>query len=241
MAERRGIGGCGVCVKVAIVGSAPSSVELAPYDDPEWKIWGCSPGAVPHLRRVDAYFELHRWRKEDYDQPLIDWMRKTAVYLAEPVEALPDAKVYPTQEILADYPGLARSFFTSSIAWMIALAIREGATEIALYGVDMADPTEYGHQKPGCHFFILEAERRGIKVTTPPESDLLRPIPLYGIGETDPMRIKLFAQGQELQGRLADVQRREHEADAAYQNLVRERFFLQGALSNLAWVRNTWT
>jgi hypothetical protein len=228
-------------VKVAIVGSASSSAGLAPYDDPEWTIWGCSPGAVPYLRRVDAYFELHKWRAEDYDHGLIEWMRQTSVYVAEPVEALPSAKDYPTQEILAEYTGLAQSFFSSSIAWMLALAIRDGATEIALFGVDMADPTEYAHQKPGCHFFILEAERRGIKVTVPPESDLLRPLPLYGIGETGAMRVKLASRRRELEGRLCDVMRREQEADTAYQNLVRERFYLQGALSDLEYTTNTWT
>ena len=50
-------------MKIALVGSAPSSVRLAPFDDPSWDIWGCSPGAYPVFaqKRVDMFFELHRW------------------------------------------------------------------------------------------------------------------------------------------------------------------------------------
>ena len=33
-------------LKIALVGTAPSSRMLAPYNDPSWKIWGCSPGAT---------------------------------------------------------------------------------------------------------------------------------------------------------------------------------------------------
>jgi hypothetical protein len=32
--------------KIALIGSAPSSVGAAPYADRSWTIWGCSPGAA---------------------------------------------------------------------------------------------------------------------------------------------------------------------------------------------------
>src|SRR3990167_6788901 len=30
--------------KIAVIGTAPSSRMLAPFNDPSWKIWSCSPG-----------------------------------------------------------------------------------------------------------------------------------------------------------------------------------------------------
>src|SRR3981189_2150960 len=46
-------------LKVALIGTAPSSRMLAPYNDPSWKIWACSPGNMNVLPRVDVWFELH--------------------------------------------------------------------------------------------------------------------------------------------------------------------------------------
>ena len=54
--------------------------------------------------------------------------------------------------------------FTSSFAWMMAFAMKQGASEIALYGIDMASRDEYILQRPGFYFFRHEAKRRGIKV-----------------------------------------------------------------------------
>ncbi len=242
-------------MKIALVGSAPSSIHLAPYDDPSWLIWGCSPGAYPHLRRVDAFFEIHRWRpgEDGFTQPYIDWMAGLAcpVYVIDPDDAGPlrTAVAYPKEGILDRY---GRSFFTSSLAWMLALAIEtirddraklerepEG-DEISLWGVDMAAGEEYGHQKPGCHYFIEKALAENIKVTVPPQSDLLQPLPLYGFGEASPMRIKLETRRKELTMRLAETAEQARMLDAQYQEKVREQAFVQGALDDLQYMLNTW-
>ena len=69
---------------------------------------------------------------------------------------------------------------------------------IGLWGVDMAAADEYAYQRPGCQFFLLEAMRRGFGVYLPPESDLMRPKPVYGISEWDHNYIKLTARAKEL-------------------------------------------
>ena len=43
-----------------------------------------------------------------------------------------------------------------------------------------------------------EAMRRGIGVYLPPESDLMRPLPVYGISEWDHNYIKLTSRAREL-------------------------------------------
>ena len=43
-------------LKVALIGTAPSSRDLAPFNDLSWKIWGCSPGcwaSAPRASRVN--------------------------------------------------------------------------------------------------------------------------------------------------------------------------------------------
>ena len=69
---------------------------------------------------------------------------------------------------------------------------------IGMWGVDMAAAEEYARQRPGCQNFVIEAMRRGIGVYLPPESDLMRPEPVYGISEWDHNYIKLTSRAREL-------------------------------------------
>lgn len=49
--------------RIAILGTAGTSVELAPFKDESWSIWGCSPGLYPICAkaRSNVWFEPHRW------------------------------------------------------------------------------------------------------------------------------------------------------------------------------------
>jgi hypothetical protein len=218
-------------VKIAILGSAPSSLSLAPYDDPEWTIWGCSPGASAHAKRADIWFELHRWGQDwltnDYRQFLA---KHPKVYMIEPVPEVPGSIAYPKAEMLAQF---GPYFFTSTPAWMMALAITQNPEEIGIFGIDMAADGEYGQQKPGCLHFVALAQAKGIRVGVPLESDLLRPPPLYGFCELSPMMAKLLARQAELQRRL------DHNL-ATTDGMVREAMFLRGALDDLNYILQTW-
>jgi hypothetical protein len=229
--------------KIALVGSAPSSIRLAPYRDTSWEIWGCSPGAYPVVQRADAWFELHRWEPPVIGDPTrqvpwfspeyVEWLRqfKGTVYTGEAVADLPRSVRLPRERLIAKY---GPYFFTSSLAWMLAMALEvEDVEAIALYGVDMSATEEYAQQRPGCHFFIQAAILRGIRITVPPESDLMQPMPLYGVGEWDPMMVKATVRQRELEARLANAQQR---LAAAQQ----EASFLQGAIDNHKYWMATW-
>lgn len=234
-------------MKIALIGSAPSSARLAPYGDPSWQIWGCSPGLYPVAQRIDAWFELHRWEppvigKPDQQRPwfspeYVAWMgQQKLVWMVNPVKEIPNSKELPVGELVQKYGSY---FFTSSLAWMFAMAlnaIREsGDTDntIGMWGVDMAASEEYGYQRAGCQFFIQLALNMGIEVIIPPESDLLRPAPLYGICETYPVHIKMLERKRELEGRLAAVR-------ATRANAEREEHFLMGAIDDTTYMMNTW-
>lgn len=81
---------------IAICGSHPETIERAPFDDPSWLIYACSPHNVEHrtLPRVDEWFEVHlpiqdATRSYHYLRTLEHlghrvWMRKTPMPEGEP-------------------------------------------------------------------------------------------------------------------------------------------------------------
>jgi len=237
--------------KIAILGSAPSSVNLAPYSDPSWQIFGCSPGVYAVAPRVDAWFELHRWEPGVigkaatqvpwFSPEYVAWMSKQPnVWMYDAVPEIPGSKRLPVDDLTAKY---GTYFFTSSIAFMLACAIEDiledraitgDMGQISLYGVDMAANEEYGYQRAGCQHFILLAIDLGIEVYVPPESDLLRPMPLYGISESSHWMIKNTARRKELEGRLAQAN---NQLEQAKHSIA----FLQGALDDMKYQMDTWS
>ena len=235
-------------MRIALIGSAPSSIRLAPFRDPSWSIWACSPGAYPIVATErafvpgDAFFELHRWepptigvahlQKPWFSPEYVQFLKqyKGTVWTGEPIADIPTSKRLPREMLIEKY---SRFFFTSSLAWMMAMAIEAGAEEIGLWGIDMAADEEYYYQRPGCQFFVLEAAKRGIKITVPPESDVLQPMPLYGVGEWEPGMAKYTARHGELQARHAGAMQ---NLEAAKQ----EAMFLAGAIDNQKYWMNTY-
>ena len=105
---------------------------------------------------------------------------------------------------------------------------------IGLWGVDMSATEEFGYQRAGCHHFVLTALDRYIGVYVPPESDLLRPMPVYGICEWDHEYIKMTARSREFSARINQARQQKYEGE------LNERF-MQGAMDNLNYTVNTWT
>lgn len=253
-------------MKIGIIGSAPSSLELAPYLDAQglaptagpmihpppvfateqWELWGCSPALFGQQRRINEWFELHRWEpgKQWFSPEYCAWLRafKGKVWVGGEIPEIPNAVRYPIWAVEAEFSSY---FLTSSVALMMALAIlrieeqwaigalpRDQGT-IGLWGIDMAASEEWNEQRPGCQFFVLEALRRGIEVYLPPESDLLRPMPVYGLSEWDHQYIKGVARMRELQGKL------KHHREAVAANMANQRY-IEGAIDDLNWEIKTW-
>ena len=143
-------------MKIALIGTAPSSIGLAPYSEPSWKIWGCSPGAYPLVPRSEAWFEIHRWEppvlgKPDKQVPWLSpeyvaWLAQhPCVWMFDPPAGMPNMHLIPHVQLRTKYSDY---FFTSSLAWMFAMAIEaildanskedKGPHAIGLWGVDMA-------------------------------------------------------------------------------------------------------
>jgi hypothetical protein len=222
-------------LKVALLGTAPSSRMLAPFADTDWEIWVCSPGNQGAFPRVTRWFEIHGnmyWpENKHYGEPYIEWLKKQPfpVYMQHN-EFVPNAIPFPKDDMIKRF---GRDFFTSSFAWMMAFAMSEGAAEIALYGIDMASRDEYILQRPGFYFFRYQAEQRGIKISAPNESDIMQSPALYGYSEVTPFGRKLLARDQEIKSRLEGLR---SERDKLIHNIT----YLEGAVEDLDYIKCIW-
>lgn len=239
-------------VKIGLIGSAPS-ILLAPLKNPEWQFWACSPGAwgaiaaappnglgLDPMQHVHLWWEIHRyepgqpWFSPEYCAFLA---KHPKVMVAQAVPQIPNGVPVPVEDLVDEF---GPYFFTSSLAWMFAMAIKHievagkpAGSAIGLWGVDMSATEEYGFQRAGCQFFAMLARARGIEVGVPYESDLLRPPPLYGVSEVSHDRIKMLQRMRELQGRQAGIQQRILQAQ-------QEAAYVAGALDDLKYIEGTW-
>ncbi len=213
--------------KIAIIGKAPSSRDLAPYDDESWEIWTLSD-LVPkgQAKRWSRHFEIHpiQWIK-DREDGYYTWLTEQKagerpIYLRELCPEIPAGVLYPINLITTTF----RSYFTNSVSYMLAMAVFEKPETIGVWGVDMAQSKEYQRQRPSCEYFIGMAEGAGIEVILPDECDLLQSSRLYGFeADEGRMRTKWAARKKELSQRIANQQAKRDEAHL-------QMAFLQGAV-----------
>ena len=182
-----------MAVKIAIVGGAESR-NLAPFEYPEWEIWGCN-NVYLGIPRYTRWFEIHkiwfdgqtyyrRGEREFRGVQVKKYMQELAdlsipVYMQKCWPIIPKGVLYPLDKIV----GRFGRYLTSSIAYMVALAIREGVTDLALYGINMGMGDEYDKQKPCIEYLLGYAKGMGVRVTVAPESMLLYTPRLYGFEE----------------------------------------------------------
>ena len=237
--------------KIALIGKAPDSLKLAPYDQAEWEVWILNTlGFLKEVPRWDRQFELHdlELTKDPAYGEYYNWLAKQTtgpVFLRDtPPEEFKHGIQFPLGEILEKYTHLSgRTYLTNTVSLMIALAIYEHDSglpvgEIGLWGINMAQhgvaggvgnagwfTSEYARQRPSVEYWLGIADGRGIKVTIPDQSDLLKSSAIYGYHTTDVMK-KVTAREKELQQRIAQAQAREQQAHD-------EALFLSGAVEGL--------
>ncbi len=197
-------------MKIAILGTAKTSVMDAPFNDASWTIWSLG-GNHQDIPRGDKWFELH-----DQDVLAALPIHPEAVkflnshgentIVQKKCTMFPNATAYPLEAVLTAFP---RGYFTSSIVYMLAMAIMENPGEIGLWGIDMMGEDEYAYQKSCCEYFIGIAEGKGIKVTIAKDSPLCRSERLYAFMEQGVSR-ELVIRRRELK---AETERRRKEIE----------------------------
>lgn len=216
--------------KVAIMGFADSYAH-APFDDQSVEVWGINE-LHRYLPRWNRWFELHRREnfeiKGDRDQQAhVNWLRSQKpvgdpehkpVFMREIFADIPAGVVYPLAHMSDRFFARfgERPYFTSSIGFMLAMAIDEGRDEnfvpindqavswIGMFGIDLASQTEYGEQRPNAEYFIGLARGLGITVHIAEGSALLKGDHIYGF-ESREEKEGLNGEGF-LQKRVAEIE-----------------------------------
>jgi len=238
-----------LCNQCAIVGFAPSSMEDVQFlfGNQDVEVWPLNqlyvawPRIVPSNRMVEKrnvtrWFQIHH--RHSYDQTVArdhshhDWLAKQnefPIYMMDREPDIPYSCRFPKEQLLDKF----RRYFTNSISWEIALAIYEGFKKIYIFGVDMAQDSEYAFERPSVEFFCGYAEGVGIELIVPEKSDLLKSAWLYPFEDDSPIRTKFQTRRKELRGRLNNCAMQE-------QQLHDERLQLLGALENMNYVEKAY-
>lgn len=225
--------------KVIIVGFAESTRQLVPFSRTDYEVWGLNelyraPWDGRYGQpRWDRWFEMHRPSQADFkhrSQEHFKYLSKLScpVFMADRVPEVPNSVRYPIEAVEAAFcnmPPKANRYFTNTISYQIALAILEGYGEIRIYGVDMAQASEYGVERPSCEWWMGVAFGRGIKLWLPDACDMLKTAYLYGI--EDDKRYDIFSK---MQDRIREFEARRNGAGQMRENIQADFHKLNGAI-----------
>lgn len=164
--------------KVAIVGYAHPSKIDAPFDDPEFQIWGMNQYFY-RIPRKTLWFEMHYTNVNQIeDGKYKGWLMSTdiPIVMHKKTEEIPGSMRFPVDTISVLYG----EYFNCTADYMISLAIWMGYEEIGIYGINPIN--EYEYEKRGIEYWIGVARGRGIKVYWPDGVNILKPA-RYGYKE----------------------------------------------------------
>lgn len=187
--------------KVAIVG-AGYSWKQTPFTDKTFEIWGLN--AFWRFKPDDAtaeewesifsrWFQMHQPGSDEGhvdEETNCEWLkkRKGPIYMVRHFEEYPGSTAYPIDEVADKFGPMdgssprGRRYFTSTIDYMLGLALLLGFPEIRCYGVDLISDTdgEYETQRQSLEYYLGLAQGLGRKVVLPEKCALLRSAHLYG-------------------------------------------------------------
>jgi hypothetical protein len=156
---------------VALVGFAKTRDE-APWDDLDTEIWGLNEAyAQPWMKRFDRWFQIHP--EDNFSRPdnpndpnHLNWLKVAKgfpIYMQEKFKYIPASVMYPLAEVTEKYG----NYLTSSVAFMLTLAMLEGFERIELYGFEMGTRTEYHYQRANAEYLIGMAKALGFEIYLP--------------------------------------------------------------------------
>jgi hypothetical protein len=224
--------------KIALIGYAPN-VRFAPWGDPSYEIWGLND-QINTMPRIDVLFEIHA---PEVIKSEGHWDRlKTVtipVFMQQHYDEIPTSVAYPMDLVQQRYtiPGCERPFLTCSASLMLAVAVESQPTpsRIDIFGVDMAQDSEFSHQRPSCEFFIGVAHGKGIQLSVQSSSDLLKAPFVYGF-EDEKMTV-FKSQVTERRKWLTDMLNQAAQKESLAKE---ERLQYVGAVADIEHVMKRW-
>jgi len=177
---------------VTILGMSQTALRGADTQGLDGEVWGLN--SLYRLREVRGA----RWTRW-FDMHALDYLQKHATkrwqwckalkipcYLLDSHPEIRCSVAYPLEAVekyllqrFQSEPG----YLTSSLSYMMGLALYEGFEEIRLYGIDLSDRAEVVFERPGLEYLIGLARGSGVRVVISPDSLLLYTPYLYGYVE----------------------------------------------------------
>lgn len=181
---------------VALVGMAVTTCALAPFGDKDVEIWPMNEmHAWGWLKRATRWFQIHDtkiWHRDLAQRNVKghrEWLNENPlnipIYMQYWDENVPKSVAYPLREVCAEFfknirRGDAKiKYFTSTMAYMMGIALLEEFDRIELYGFEMSATDEYVEQKGCAEFWIGLAMGLDIEIYLPPQCIMLHSN-LYG-------------------------------------------------------------
>jgi hypothetical protein len=167
--------------RLALVGFSATNRDLAPFDNPDYEIWSVNHAwGMAFLKHCEVFFDLHpkSWitqavGKSEPERQHYEWLQQPhdfPIYMQEVFPEFPASVRYPIERIRKKYA----DFHTSSLSYMLALAIDLGYKHIECYGFDMAADSEYNYQRDSAEYFLGLAMGMGIYIYLPDNCPLLK-------------------------------------------------------------------
>jgi hypothetical protein len=148
-------------MRLAIVGGGNTMLR-APYADMTYDIW-TTASIAKDLPRVSRIFEFH---DSDARQPEAVYEKATDVMYRDD---------FPVHELEKKYGKI----FPSSMNLILAYGMELGYKHITLYGVDMAQDSEYARFRPSFLYLVGYARGAGVTVEISEGSALMAPERTY--------------------------------------------------------------
>lgn len=199
---------------VSIVGAHPRTRDQFDFERADCDIWVFNEAmSAPWCKRATAVFQMHSptiWRNpaNRNDPGHYAWLQSgqtPEIYMQEKYSDVPGSIAYPLSDIVRHVLGIEKPLaelsaeerantgvcFTSTLAYMLALAIYQGYTRIEIYGCELETGTEYQFQRESFAHWAGLARGRGIVVDD--RSNILRDL-LYGYEGAVAVDYEVFEQ-----------------------------------------------
>ena len=166
---------------VALVGYAERTRIYAPWDDERVECWTLNKAHLePWCKRITRHFQIHGigylrrcTAQSQGDRDHFEWLSQPhdfPLYIQAKYPEFPSGIPFPIHEARRRFG----NFYTSTMAYMMAIAIMEGFERIEIYGFEMESDTEYRYQRDSAEYFIGMAVGLGIEVYLPSNCKLLK-------------------------------------------------------------------
>lgn len=174
---------------VALVGMAPSSCALAPFDDLDVEIWCLNEmHAFPWCKRATGWFQIHP--RSSFERKLavrgveghFDWLQEKhgfPIWMQYQYDDIPDSVEFPLYEINQHFFGKIKrgddpvKYYSSGFCYMMAMALFQNFERIEIYGFEMMGQDEYAPQRPGAYLWLGIAMGMGVEIYLPPKNHLI--------------------------------------------------------------------